>query len=58
MLTQNLQHGHENPPAFSKHTITVLLVDDQEIVAEAVRRMLSGEPDIKIGILPGSHEGP
>jgi PleD family two-component response regulator len=25
-----------------------LLVDDQEIVAEAVRRMLSGEPDIRL----------
>jgi len=48
MSTQNFQHGHENPPVFSKRTITVLLVDDQEIVAEAVRRMLSGEPDIKL----------
>lgn len=48
MLTQNLQHGHESPPIFSKQTIIVLLVDDQEIVAEAVRRMLSGEPDIKL----------
>ncbi len=48
MPTQNLQHGYESPPVFSKHTITVLLVDDQEIVAEAVRRMLSGEPDIKM----------
>ncbi len=48
MPTQNLHHGHENPPVFSKRTITVLLVDDQEIVAEAVRRMLSGEPDIQL----------
>ncbi|OQY41771.1 MAG: response regulator [Desulfobacteraceae bacterium 4572_87] len=48
MSTQNLHHPHENPPVFSKHTITVLLVDDQEIVAEAVRRMLAGEPDIKL----------
>ena len=48
MLTQNLQHGHESPPVFSKQTIIVLLVEDQEIAAEAVRRMLSGEPDIKL----------
>ena len=33
---------------FSKHTITVLLVDDQAIVAEAVRRMVSGETDIEL----------
>jgi sigma-B regulation protein RsbU (phosphoserine phosphatase) len=48
MPTRNLQHHPENSPVFSKHTITVLLVDDQEIVAEAVRRMLAGEPDIKL----------
>jgi len=48
MPTRNLQNHPENPPVFSKHTITVLLVDDQEIVAEAVRRMLAGEPDIKL----------
>lgn len=48
MPTQNLQHNHETPPVFSKRTITVLLVDDQEIVAEAVRRMLAGEPDIRL----------
>ncbi|MBW2708359.1 MAG: SpoIIE family protein phosphatase [Deltaproteobacteria bacterium] len=48
MPTRNLLHAHENPPVFSKHTIVVLLVDDQEIVAEAVRRMLSGEPDIQL----------
>ncbi|MGE5569889.1 MAG: SpoIIE family protein phosphatase [Rhodospirillales bacterium] len=28
------------------HAVTVLLVDDQPIVAEAVRRMLASEPDI------------
>jgi len=32
--------------ATSKHPITVLLVDDQPIVAESVRRMLAAEPDI------------
>jgi sigma-B regulation protein RsbU (phosphoserine phosphatase) len=30
----------------TQHTITVLLVDDQAIVGEAVRRMLAGETDI------------
>ncbi|HRU06305.1 MAG TPA: SpoIIE family protein phosphatase [Candidatus Brocadiia bacterium] len=37
------------PPAkgaFKEHTITVLLVDDQAIIGEAVRRMLAGEKDI------------
>jgi sigma-B regulation protein RsbU (phosphoserine phosphatase) len=48
MPTQSPQHGHEERHVFSDRTITVLLVDDQEIVAEAVRRMLSGEPDIKL----------
>ncbi|MCP4578608.1 MAG: SpoIIE family protein phosphatase [Deltaproteobacteria bacterium] len=48
MPTQNFQHRNQNSPVFSKHTITVLLVDDQEIVAEAVRRMLAEEPDIKL----------
>jgi len=32
--------------AYSEHVITVLLVDDQAIIGEAVRRMLAGEPDI------------
>ena len=48
MPIQSPQQGHENLHVFSDHTITVLLVDDQEIVAEAVRRMLSGEPDIRL----------
>ena len=48
MSVQNVQLNPENSSIFSKRTITVLLVDDQEIVAEAVRRMLSGEPDIKL----------
>jgi phosphoserine phosphatase RsbU/P len=33
-------------PATSAHRVTVLLVDDQPIVAEAVRRMLAPEADI------------
>ncbi|MFH1629594.1 MAG: SpoIIE family protein phosphatase [Pseudomonadota bacterium] len=32
---------------FTEHAIRVLLVDDQAIVAEAVRRMLAEEPDIE-----------
>ncbi|MBL8799444.1 MAG: SpoIIE family protein phosphatase, partial [Planctomycetia bacterium] len=34
------------PSASPTHPITVLLVDDQAIVGEAVRRMLAGESDI------------
>jgi sigma-B regulation protein RsbU (phosphoserine phosphatase) len=33
-------------PALTQHKVTVLLVDDQPIIGEAVRRMLSGEDDI------------
>ncbi|PAW79394.1 MAG: response regulator [Verrucomicrobia bacterium Tous-C9LFEB] len=33
-------------PKLTKHDIIVLLVDDQLIIGEAVRRMLSGESDI------------
>lgn len=33
--------------ALTSHAVTVLLVDDQVIVAEAVRRMLAPEPDIR-----------
>jgi phosphoserine phosphatase RsbU/P len=36
-----------NPPtAMREHAVTVLLVDDQRIIAEAVRRMLATESDI------------
>ncbi|MCP4104329.1 MAG: response regulator [Desulfobacteraceae bacterium] len=34
------------PVTLTKHRITVLLVDDQAIIGEAVRRMLAGESDI------------
>jgi DNA-binding NarL/FixJ family response regulator len=33
-------------PVPTENKIRVLLVDDQPIVAEAVRRMLQAEPDI------------
>jgi len=33
-------------PASTEHPVTVLLVDDQKLIAEAVRRMIKDEPDI------------
>ena len=33
-------------PALTQHQVTVLLIDDQPMIGEAVRRMLAGEPDI------------
>lgn len=33
--------------AFGSHPVTVLMVDDQAMLGEAVRRMLAGEADIK-----------
>jgi sigma-B regulation protein RsbU (phosphoserine phosphatase) len=38
----------ESPNGLSSFPITVLLVDDQAIIGEAVRRMLAGEPDITL----------
>ncbi len=35
-----------HPAGLTEHTITVLLVDDQAIIGEAVRRMLQDQPDI------------
>ena len=32
--------------ALTQHKVTVLLIDDQPIIGEAVRRMLVGEPDV------------
>lgn len=41
------QHDkHRDPTQLTEHKISVLLVDDQAIVAEAVRRMLEAETDI------------
>ena len=34
-------------PELTQHKVSVLLVDDQPIIGEAVRRMLLGEPDIE-----------
>ena len=33
-------------PQLTQHKVTVLLIDDQAMIGEAVRRMLAGEPDI------------
>jgi sigma-B regulation protein RsbU (phosphoserine phosphatase) len=35
-----------NEPVFTEHKVTVLLIDDQPMIGEAVRRMLAGEPDV------------
>ena len=35
-----------NEPILTEHKVTVLLIDDQPMIGEAVRRMLAGEPDI------------
>jgi sigma-B regulation protein RsbU (phosphoserine phosphatase) len=35
-----------NEPAMTRHKVTVLLVDDQPMIGEVVRRMLAGEDDI------------
>src|SRR2546421_11244336 len=34
-------------PASANRPVTVLLIDDQPIVAESVRRMLADQPDVK-----------
>ncbi len=33
-------------PTLTRHKVTVLLIDDQPMIGEAVRRMLAGEPDV------------
>lgn len=33
-------------PALTEHKVTVLLIDDQPMIGEAVRRMLAGESDV------------
>ena len=42
----NEQTDDKMSPIGPEHTIVVLLVDDQAIVGEAVRRMLLAEKDI------------
>ena len=38
--------GMSTEPVLTQHKVTVLLIDDQPMIGEAVRRMLAGEPDI------------
>lgn len=33
-------------PVLTQHKVAVLLIDDQPMIGEAVRRMLAGEPDV------------
>ena len=42
----NEQTDEKLSPIGTEHPIVVLLIDDQAIVGEAVRRMLLGEKDI------------
>jgi len=42
------QHSNRHSAGLKQHRITVLLVDDQAIIGEAVRRMLAAESDIEL----------
>ncbi|MFQ3671359.1 MAG: SpoIIE family protein phosphatase [Verrucomicrobiia bacterium] len=43
--------GNVSGPVLGNHELTVLLIDDQAIIGEAVRRMLAGEEDVKLHYL-------
>ena len=50
-MTKSLRHERvegaaEVDSVLTEHRITVLLIDDQAMIGEAVRRMLADEPDI------------
>jgi adenylate cyclase len=45
-LNSPLNSVSEKPSSLTEYTVTVLLVDDQEMIGEAVRRMLASEKDI------------
>jgi len=49
---------HYHPSADEHFTILVLLVDDQAMVGEAVRRALAGQPDIDFHFCMNSAEAP
>ena len=40
-----------SPGILTEHDVTVLLIDDQRLIGEAVRRMLADEPDIRFHYL-------
>jgi sigma-B regulation protein RsbU (phosphoserine phosphatase) len=42
----NAEDGLQTLPGIAQHRIVVLLIDDQKIIGEAVRRLLRDEPDI------------
>src|SRR6202022_317511 len=46
MTITNAQNGASGEPTLVDRPVTVLLVDDQAIVGESVRRMLAAESDI------------
>lgn len=46
------EHGSALPPAVTEHNIKVLLVDDQRIVGETVRRMLAGIEGLEFRFCP------
>jgi len=43
-----MQNNKEESTSLTDTRLVVLLVDDQQMVAEAIRRMLDGEPDIEL----------
>ena len=45
-LNLPLNSESKKPSSLTEYTVTVLLVDDQEMIGEAVRRMLASEKDI------------
>ncbi len=45
-MTSHVNAAAQPPDGMSEYPVTVLLVDDQAIIGEAVRRMLDGETDI------------
>src|SRR5262249_4863142 len=47
-MSENTPSPPNREAAATAQSITVLLVDDQPIVAAAVRRMLAGESDIRV----------
>lgn len=49
---------HSQPPSDEHFTILVLLVDDQAMVGEAVRRALAGQPDIDFHFCMNPAEAP
>ena len=46
-MPEAFQISNAPDPAITRFKVRVLLVDDQLIIAEAVRRMLDGQPDIE-----------